>query len=64
MFDAVSGEQMRNVQMLTGVAMAVAVGAGLAPPLRPYAGKIRAGVLVLYCVAFAGLLINWQLRLP
>ncbi|HUN39593.1 MAG TPA: hypothetical protein VMU81_04830 [Acetobacteraceae bacterium] len=57
MFNAVSPDEIRAAQMLTGGTMALFLMAGLVPGLRPYAGKIRAGVLAAYllgCAAFVG----------
>ena len=56
-FSAVTGEQMRQMQIITGVAMALFVGIGIVPGLRPHAGRIRLVLLVVYlvtCVGFVG----------
>jgi len=55
LFDAVSGEQVRAARIATGAAMAAFIAVGLAPPLRPYAQRIRLALLVAYllgCVGF------------
>lgn len=56
-FSVVSGEQMRQMQIITGVAMALFVGIGVVPGLRQHAGRIRLVLLVAYlvtCVGFVG----------
>jgi hypothetical protein len=55
LFGTVTAEDMRSVQIATGVAMAVFIGSGVVPALRPYAGRIRLALLFLYlgtCGAF------------
>jgi hypothetical protein len=51
LFGAVSGEEMRAAQVVTGVTMAAFIAAGLVPGLRERAGAIRAALLVLYLIA-------------
>ena len=57
LWDAVSAEQMRTARVVTGATMAAFIAVGLAPPLRPYASRIRLALLVAYllaCVVFVG----------
>lgn len=57
LLDAVSAEQMRTARVVTGASMAAFIAVGLAPPLRPYAPRIRLVVVVAYllgCVGFVG----------
>ena len=57
LLDAVSGEQMRTARIVTGATMAAFIAVGLAPPLRPYAPRIRLALVVAYligCVGFVG----------
>jgi hypothetical protein len=52
---AVTAEQMRAAQMLTGATMAAWLACGAIPGIRPHATKIRAGLLAAYlagCAAF------------
>ncbi len=51
LFSAVSGEDMRAAQIVTGVAMALFIAVGMAPGLRDHAGTIRLVLLVLYLLA-------------
>ncbi len=54
-FDAVSGNQMRAAQIITGAAMALFVGISVVPGLRRHAATIRLVLLAAYlvtCVAF------------
>jgi hypothetical protein len=54
-FDAVSGDQMRAAQIITGAAMALFVGIGVVPGLRRHAATIRLVLLAAYlvaCIAF------------
>jgi hypothetical protein len=60
LFDAVSGEQMRQAQIVTGLAMAAFIGVGVVPGLRPYAARIRLVLLVAYLLACAGF-VAWVL---
>jgi hypothetical protein len=53
-----SFDEVRAVQILTGVAMVAWLMAGLAPGLRPYARTIRAVVLAAY-LAGGGLFVLW-----
>jgi hypothetical protein len=50
LFSAVSGDDMRTAQIVTGVAMALFVGVSVAPGLRRHAGTIRLALLVVYLV--------------
>jgi hypothetical protein len=54
LFTAVSSEDVRAAQIVTGVTMALFIGAGLTPGLREYAGRIRVALLVLYLLASCG----------
>ena len=57
---AVSGDEMRAAQIVTGVTMAAFIAVGLAPGLRERAGAIRGALLALYLVAcgvFIGYLV-------
>lgn len=57
MFRPASVEEVQAAQILTGVTLALFLAIGLVPGLRPYAWKIRAGVIAAYllgCAAFDG----------
>jgi hypothetical protein len=48
---------MRAAQLLTGATMAAWLTCGVVPAARPYATKLRAGLLAAYllgCAAFVG----------
>ena len=62
LFDAVSGEQIRTARIVTGAAMAAFIAVGLAPPLRPYARRIRLGLVAAYLLGCAGLVAYVLLR--
>jgi hypothetical protein len=49
--DTVSANEMRAAQALTGAAMAIWIGVGIAPGLRKYARTVRGAVLALYLLA-------------
>ena len=54
-FDTISSHEMQTARIITGATMAIVIGVGLVPPLRPFAQRIRMAALVLYilsCVAF------------
>ena len=53
LFSAVSGEDMRAAQIVTGAAMAAFIGVGLVPAFRPHAAMIRGVLLVLYLITCA-----------
>lgn len=57
MFRAVTADEMHAAQIVTGATMALWLGAGLVPPLRPYAAAMRGVVLALYLAAIAGFAI-------
>ena len=57
MFSPVSAADMQAAQVVTGLAMAAFLAVGLIPGLRPYAGKIRAGILAIYLLGCALLVI-------
>jgi hypothetical protein len=48
---AVSGEEMRAAQIVTGVTMAAFIAAGVVPGLRARAGAIRGALLAVYLIA-------------
>jgi hypothetical protein len=56
----VSGEQMRMVQIITGAAMALFIGIGVVPGLRPHAHTIRLALLLGYLLT-CGVFIGWLL---
>jgi hypothetical protein len=53
-FNLVSADEMRAAQLLTGARMAAWLACGAIPGVRPYAAKIRAGVLAAYLLGCAG----------
>ena len=60
LFAAISVEDMRIAQIVTGAAMAAFIGVGLAPGLRRHSGTIRRALLVAYlltCVGFVGFVL-------
>ena len=60
LFSAVTIEQVRAAQIISGAAMAVFIGVGVVPGLRPYAATIRLVLLTAYLVACCGF-IAWVL---
>ena len=53
--DTVSADQMRAAQLISGATMAIWIGMGVLPPLRPYAHAVRRALLLIYlagCVGF------------
>jgi hypothetical protein len=57
LFSAVSGEEIRAAQIVTGVTMAAFIAAGVVPGLRDYAATIRWALLASYlaaCLIFTG----------
>jgi len=56
LLSAISPEDMQAARIVTGVTMAAFIGVGFAPGLRPYAGRIRLWLLLLYLLACVGLL--------
>jgi hypothetical protein len=48
---AVSDNEMRAAQIVTGVTMAAFIAVGLAPGLQRHATKIRLALVVLYLIA-------------
>jgi hypothetical protein len=54
LLDAVSGEQMRTARIVTGATMAAFIAVSLAPPLRPYARRIRLALVAAYLLGCAG----------
>jgi hypothetical protein len=51
LFGAVSGEEIRAAQIMTGVTMALFIGIGIAPGLRQRAVRLRLALLVFYLLA-------------
>jgi hypothetical protein len=47
-------EEMRAAQILTGATMAVWLACGVVPGVRPYATKLRAGLLAAYLLCCFG----------
>jgi hypothetical protein len=60
LFSAVTAEQMRQAQIITGLAMAAFIGIGVVPGLRQHAGRIRLALLTAYLMA-CGVFVAWQL---
>ena len=60
LFSAVTTEQMRQAQVVTGIIMAAFIGVGVVPGLGQYAGTIRLVLLVVYLLACAGI-VAWLL---
>jgi len=60
LFDAVSGEEVRVAQVVTGVAMAAFLAAGAVPGMREHARVIRGVVLGLYLAA-CGIFVGYVL---
>ena len=57
MFRPVAAEEMHAAQIVTGATMALWIGVGVVPALKPHAGAIRGAVLALYLAAIAGFAI-------
>lgn len=53
LFDAVTADDMRTAQIVSGVTMALFIGVGLAPGLRQHAVKLRAWLLAGYLAGCA-----------
>ncbi|HEY7579692.1 MAG TPA: hypothetical protein VH855_19040 [Acetobacteraceae bacterium] len=51
LFGAVSGEEIRAAQIVTGVTMAAFIAAGVVPGLRQRAAAVRGALLALYLIA-------------
>ncbi|MEJ0015947.1 MAG: hypothetical protein WDN25_05175 [Acetobacteraceae bacterium] len=60
LFGAVSAEEIRSAQIITGVTMAAFMGAGVIPALRPHARTIRMALAGLYFVTCI-VLVGWVL---
>jgi len=58
LFSAVSSEEIRAAQILTGVTMAAFIAVGVIPGARGYAARIRAALLVLYLVLCGAILTH------
>ncbi len=57
MLDTVSPADMRAAQVFTGMAMAIWIGVGFTPALRPYARTVRGAVLALYLLGCLGFIV-------
>ena len=57
LFSSVSAEDMRAAQTITFATLALWIGVGVVPPLRPHARRIRAVVLALYLLGSAGFVL-------
>ena len=56
-FMPVSTGAVHAAQILVGLTMALWILVGLAPGLNAYATRIRAGILIVYLLGFAGFAI-------
>lgn len=54
---------MRTAQIITGAAMALFIGIGVVPGLRPHAARLRLALLVAYLTA-CGVFVVWLLLRP
>ncbi len=59
-FSAVSGDQMRMAQIITGAAMALFIGIGVVPGLQHHAARLQLALLVVYLAACA-VFVAWVL---
>ena len=50
----VTSEDMQAARIVTGATLAAWLACGVIPGVRPYASKIRAGLLVAYLLCCAG----------
>jgi len=50
----VTSEDMQAARIVTGATLAAWLACGVIPGVRPYASKIRAGLLVVYLLCCAG----------
>jgi hypothetical protein len=57
LFSTVSAEDMRSAQIITLATLALWIGVGVVPPLRPHARGIRIATLALYLVGCAGFVV-------
>ncbi len=57
MLDTVSADAMCTAQLVTGVTMAIWIGVGVLPPLRPHAHAVRRIVLALYLACCLGFIV-------
>ena len=57
LFSSVSADDIRAAQTITFATLALWIGVGVVPPLRPHASRIRAVVLVLYLLGAAGFVL-------
>lgn len=62
LFSAVGPEDMRRAQIFSTAALALFIGSGVVPGLRPYANRIRLVLLVFYVLACAGFVAYVLLR--
>jgi len=60
LLSAVSSEEIRAAQIVTGVTMAAFIAVGMLPATRRYAAQIRGALLALYLVA-CGVLLAYAL---
>jgi hypothetical protein len=58
LLSAVSSEEIRAAQIVTGVTMAAFIAAGVIPGARRYAARIRGALLVLYLVVCGAILTH------
>jgi hypothetical protein len=58
LLSAVSSEEIRAAQIVTGVTMAAFIAAGVVPGARRYAARIRGALLVLYLVVCGAILTH------
>lgn len=62
LFSAVTAEDVRSVQIVTSMALAVFIGSGVVPGMRAYAWRIRLVLLAVYLVACAAFVVRALLR--
>ena len=62
MLGPVTSEDMRAAQLLTGATMAAWLTCGVVPAARPYATKLRAGLLAAYLLGCAAFVVYVLLR--
>jgi len=60
LFGAVTGDQIRAAQIISGAAMALFIGIGVVPGLRQHAATIRLWLLAAYLLACA-VFVAWLL---
>ncbi len=60
LWSAVTAEDMRRAQIVTGATMAALIAVGDVPALRPHAGMLRGALFGLYlltCVGYVGFVL-------